>query len=203
MTQEIEIEYKNLLTENEFSRLADFFQISDDDFRHQENHYFDTPEFHLKEHGAALRIRFKNGRYILTLKEPAPVGLLETHQEITGKKAAELLSSASALPKGQVLERILSLGIHSESISFFGTLSTNRAEKTYKNGLIVLDHSRYINKEDYEVEYEVLDADEGLLAFHELLASLQIPLRTTPNKIKRFYNHKRQIANEKELNSGN
>lgn len=203
MTQEIEIEYKNLLTESEFSRLADFFQISDDDFRHQENHYFDTPEFHLKEHGAALRIRFKNGRYILTLKEPAPVGLLETHQEITGKKAEELLSSDSALPKGQVLERILLLGIHSESISFFGTLSTNRAEKTYKNGLIVLDHSRYINKEDYEVEYEVLDADEGLLAFHELLASLQIPLRTTPNKIKRFYDHKRQIANEKELDSGN
>jgi adenylate cyclase len=103
------------------------------------------------------------------------------------------------LPKGQVLDRIHSLVIHSESISFFGTLSTNRAEKTYKNGLIVLDHSRYINKEDYEIEYEVPDAEEGLAAFHELLASMQIPLRKTPNKIKRFYDHKRLIEKKKEL----
>ncbi|TDL80629.1 CYTH domain-containing protein [Peribacillus frigoritolerans] len=203
MTQEIEIEYKNLLTKEEFSRLADFFHIADHDFKHQDNHYFDTPEFHLKERGAALRIRFKNGRYVLTLKEPAPVGLLETHQEITAEQASELISSASSLPKGKVLEQIHSLGIHSGNISFFGTLSTNRAEKTYKNGLIVLDHSRYINKEDYEIEYEVLDAEEGLLAFRELLASQQVPLRKTPNKIKRFMTINVRSIMRRSFKSGN
>ncbi|QNG59566.1 CYTH domain-containing protein [Metabacillus idriensis] len=190
MTQEIEIEFKNLLTEEEFLRLAGFFHITKDDFSLQENHYFDTPDFQLKEMGSALRIRNKNNQYILTLKEPAPVGLLETHQILNRKHADQILSSAACIPAGQIMDRLQSLGIDGESITFFGTLSTNRSEKKYKEGLIVLDHSRYLNREDYEIEYEVSNAESGLAIFHELLSALHIPIRETPNKIKRFYNQK-------------
>lgn len=59
MVQELEIEFKNLLTKEEFHRLADFFQLTEKDFAEQENYYFDTKYFALKKHGAALRIRKK------------------------------------------------------------------------------------------------------------------------------------------------
>ena len=81
MTQEIEIEFKNIVTEDEFSTLCQSFSINA--FTKQVNHYFETPSFSLKEAGSALRIRHKGETYTLTLKQPAEVGLLETHQVVT------------------------------------------------------------------------------------------------------------------------
>lgn len=57
MAQEIEIEFKNLLTKNEFEKLTQAYQLDNEDFVLQENHYFDTKSFALKHKGAALRIR--------------------------------------------------------------------------------------------------------------------------------------------------
>ena len=60
----------------------------------------------------------------------------------------------------------------------------------------MLDHSRYLNKEDYEIEVEVTNAEEGFRSFQKLLASHQIPVRKTPNKIKRFYDQKLLTENK-------
>jgi len=187
MTQELEIEFKNLLTKEEFSDLCLYFNLSDEKFITQENHYFDTPTFSLKEKGAALRIRQKKQKNILTLKEPAEIGLLETHQPLNTEEV-EIALQSSILPKsGPVIERLTYLNINIESIQYFGSLTTNRAETHYKNGLLVLDHSRYLNKEDFEVEFEVQDEKLGKKQFHSLLQMHSIPLRKTENKIKRFY----------------
>ena len=59
MSQSIEIEFKNLLSIEEFNRMITYFQLSDDDFFRQINHYFDTKDFALKNLGCALRIREK------------------------------------------------------------------------------------------------------------------------------------------------
>lgn len=56
MTQEIEIEFKNIVTEEEFNTLCKSFSI--EVFTKQVNHYFETPDFSLKA-GSALRIRHK------------------------------------------------------------------------------------------------------------------------------------------------
>ncbi|MCY7706811.1 CYTH domain-containing protein, partial [Bacillus safensis] len=40
------------------------------------------PQFDIKSQLAALRMREKNGQWVLTLKEPHEIGLLETHQTI-------------------------------------------------------------------------------------------------------------------------
>jgi uncharacterized protein YjbK len=196
MTQEIEIEYKNLLTKQEFDRLTDFFGFTKDAFKLQENHYFDTPDFQLKASGAALRIRFKHGNYVLTLKEPAEIGLLETHQQLNKEEAEGLLYSDERLVEGAITKQLQNLGVNSDNLRFFGTLSTSRAEKNTVEGLIVLDHSRYLNKEDYEIEVEVTNAEEGYRSFQNLLASHQIPVRKTPNKIKRFYDQKLLTENK-------
>ena len=189
MSQEIEIEFKNLLTEAEFLKIKATFQITANEFILQENHYFDTPQFSLKELGAALRIRKKREHYCLTLKEPAKVGLLETHQTITEEVAAEIIKTGK-LVKGQITERLCHLGVDANEMTYFGTLATNRAEKQYRNGLLVLDHSHYLTVEDYELEYEVQNEAEGKIDFLALLNELDIPIRHTKNKVRRFYEQK-------------
>ncbi|WP_370224730.1 CYTH domain-containing protein, partial [Cytobacillus sp.] len=160
-----------------------------EDFSEQENHYFDTPDFLLKSKGSALRIRQKNGSFELTLKQPHPEGLLETNENITESEAAEMIQTGK-IPKEQIIISIEKLGIKTDRLQYFGTLATKRAEKEYMKGLAVLDHSSYLNKEDFELEYEVDNRNEGELTFLNLLKQLNIPVRKTENKIKRFYNEK-------------
>ncbi|MFP3488877.1 CYTH domain-containing protein, partial [Staphylococcus sp. SIMBA_130] len=64
----------------------------------QINHYFETKEFSLKELGCAIRIREKDGKYTLTLKEPHPDGLLETHDLLTKQEALNWMNG-TIIPK--------------------------------------------------------------------------------------------------------
>ncbi|MGE7761042.1 CYTH domain-containing protein [Peribacillus sp. NPDC097895] len=191
MDQHIEIEYKNLLNENEFRQLIDYFQIDVSSFASQKNHYFDTVEFHLKNQNSALRIREKNGHFELTLKQPASEGLLETNQDITEETAHAFLNH-NTFPDGMIQHLILESGINPKDFTCFGTLQTDRFEFPYEMGLLVLDHSSYVNQEDFELEYEVTDAKAGKKIFQTLLETLQIPERETENKVKRFFRAKFQ-----------
>lgn len=189
MEQHIEIEFKNLLYLKEFEKLKEYFNVTEADFATQENHYLDTPCFELKDQDTALRIRQKNEKYELTLKQPAENGLLETNQSITKEMAKAILNGAP-LPDSEITMLIESMKINPSGLQYFGTLQTSRAEFQYKGGLLVLDHSSYLNVEDFEVEYEVTNKLEGQAIFMELLGSLQIPVRKTENKIRRFYRAK-------------
>ena len=190
MHQEIEIEFKNLLTKEEYDAICDRFSLSEDDFILQENHYFDSKDFALKNKGCALRIRKKKSSYEMTLKQPAEEGLLETNETLSEEEAKAIIAS-SRIPEGQVAKIIRAeLQIAPESIIYFGSLSTRRAETDYEGGLLVIDHSMYLNNEDYELEYEVSNFSAGQKIFLDLLKTLNIPARQTDNKIKRFYTAK-------------
>ncbi len=186
MNQQLEIEYKNLLTEEEFLRLLAHFQIDEKDLVLQKNHYFDTPDFLLKEQGCALRIREKGSSYELTLKEPAEEGLLETNEKIDEHLAKGAIEF-NILPQGDVTQRIAEKNIEPSRLRYFGTLSTLRKEIPYKDGLLVFDKSSYFKKVDFELEYEVKDPEKGKRVFFHLLNQFGIPVRKTENKILRFY----------------
>ncbi|RFB18218.1 CYTH domain-containing protein [Bacillus sp. HNG] len=192
MSQELEIEFKNLLEENEYHRLLSAFSIDDEKKVIQENFYFDTAQFSLKNQGAALRIREKNGTYTLTLKQPVRRGLLETHQVLTVEEAKQMLDGGPII-NGEVSTILKTLSINPMDVTFFGSLKTKRAEVEYKKGLLVLDKSYYLNHCDFEVEYEVTDEVIGKEIFNELLLQHNIPIRKTDNKIRRFYDRKKQI----------
>lgn len=185
MPQNIEIEFKNLLTKEEFQKLQVFFHINDQDFTKQVNYYFDTPDFLLKEKQSALRIREKNNQFQLTLKQPNEIGLLETNQALSKEEAHALLKTGT-FPDGPVQTILTDLQIDSNHLTNFGTLTTIRAETEYEGGLIVLDHSYYLNSDDYELEYEVSNIDSGKYIFEQLLKTQQIPVRKTHNKIYRL-----------------
>lgn len=187
MSEELEIEYKNMVSEDEFLKVQQYFNIKEEDFFKQENDYFDTDDFSLKEIGCALRVRKKAGKFEFTLKEPQDIGLLETNEIISETDHQKLLDGIS-FPPGEIADKLRQLHIPLGKITFFGTLTTYRKELQYKEGLLVLDKSYYLNKQDFEIEYEVEDPDIGYKNFLELLSFFQIPKRHTENKIIRFYN---------------
>ncbi|WP_026582708.1 CYTH domain-containing protein [Bacillus sp. J33] len=189
MSRNVEIEFKNILRKDEFLAFMRFLNIRECDFTEQVNHYFDTPEFSLKSKGSALRVREKNGSFEITLKQPHPEGLLETNEQITESEAQEMLATGKILSK-QIRHTIKQMDVDTDKLQYFGSLSTARAEIEYLNGLAVLDHSRYLNQEDFEIEYEVKNREEGEINFYKMLKELNIPVRKTENKIKRFYNEK-------------
>jgi uncharacterized protein YjbK len=186
LSQNLEIEFKNMLTKNEYQMLIDFFQIGDEKIISQENHYFDTPSFLLKENSSALRIRQKGGKFEMTLKQPYQDGLLETNQHLSQEEAT-LAIQTGKLPDGKIKELVTNMNISFTEIAYFGSLVTKRAEIKYREGLLVFDHSYYLNKEDFELEYEVENYHQGKQIFFEFLEQHNIPQRKTDNKIKRFY----------------
>ncbi|WP_239256928.1 CYTH domain-containing protein [Listeria ilorinensis] len=187
MVQELEIEFRNLITKEEYQTLTKAFKVKEADFFEQTNYYLDTDAFILKEKQSALRIRKKKDYYELTLKTPVNKGLLETTQ-ILGEDQATSILNGAYIPVGQVRDELLKHGVHHEELVVFGSLRTIRAEKDYKKGLLVFDQNFYGDIVDYDLEYEVTDDVRGQKIFSDLLADYGITESPAPNKIERFYN---------------
>ncbi|KWW52220.1 hypothetical protein AWW69_04960 [Bacillus cereus] len=162
-------------------------------FTKQVNHYFETPNFSLKEAGSALRIRHKGETYTLTLKQPAEVGLLETHQVVT-ENEAKMMMETNVIISGAVMNQLCKLQIPVSALTYMGSLTTERAETLFEGGTLVFDHSFYYNHDDYEIEFEVQDEETGKAAFIHLLKQHNIPIRHTNNKVKRFFLAKQNKA---------
>ncbi len=194
MAQHLEIEFKNMLTEQEFKALQTYFSLNENAFFSQKNYYFDTPAFMLRDLHSALRIREKNNRFELTLKEQKIQGQLETTQPLAKEEARQMIETGE-LPEGPVQNRLNELGV-TDNIEYFGALETHRCEIEYRGGLLVLDRSYYLKKVDFEVEYEVDDINKGEKVFLELLNELNIPRRKSQNKIARFYQEKKRSLDQ-------
>ncbi|MDF2607458.1 MAG: hypothetical protein K0S34_1654 [Bacillales bacterium] len=186
MQNEIEIEFKNYLSQEEFQKLCLLLNISDNNFISQINYYFDTPDFELGRNKSALRIREKDGNYTLTLKQQKNNSVAESHLSIEKIEAETLINNTSRIP-GEMRELLLSMNISVDGLSCFGKLETARAKLPYANGFLFLDKSKYLNIVDFEVEYEVYDYEVGCQDFAEFLDKFEIPFRKTPTKIQRFF----------------
>ncbi|MDX8045800.1 CYTH domain-containing protein [Gracilibacillus sp. S3-1-1] len=186
--QEIEIEFKNLLTEEEYQQLINHFSSSNQQIIHQKNHYFDTFDFQLKTHKSALRIREKKDQFQLTLKQPNPngPGLLETHCTITEKEAKQFING-TIIDKAPITHALTKVNIPIDQLRYGGALETYRIEHDYQQTTLVLDKSHYNNHIDYELELEASSEEHGTEVFNTLLEQWAIPKRKTPNKIERFY----------------
>lgn len=186
MSQEIEIEFKNLLTEEEYEALVHALAFSTEDRFTQTNYYFETDQFDLRDKLAALRIRKKGDTWTATLKEPHVDGLLETHDTLTEEEAYQWMNEQPTTAPN-IEKQLASLGIPFNNLKFKGALTTERMEKEYNDTLVVLDRSHFNNVTDYELELEAKDAGHGKTIFEQLLQQHGIPSRETPNKIQRFF----------------
>ncbi|MFC7062808.1 CYTH domain-containing protein [Halobacillus seohaensis] len=191
MSQEIEIEFKNLLTEEEYLKLYQDLSFESVELIEQTNYYFETEDFQLRQHGAALRIRRKGDQWTLTLKQPHSEGLLETHDVLAEDDVNQWMINRPT-QTDSVENQLRELGVSLGDLRFMGSLITRRKEKSYKRTTVVLDHSFYFEKIDYELELEAPTVESGKRVFHELLEEYNIPQRDTDNKIKRFFDAKSQ-----------
>lgn len=185
MSKELEIEFKNMLEKEEYEKLAAHYGLSERDAKTQENFYFDTPDFQLKNLKCALRIRKKYNGYECTLKTPAVHGHFEITDALSAEQATAMIEG-HALEAPEVCAALEELCISPDSLQLIGALTTHRMELETVDGLLVLDHSEYAGTEDYEIEFEVKEAAAGEQHFYDLLERHRIPVRHANKKIARF-----------------
>ena len=179
----LEIEMKTLLTKEEYDRLqAQFLEVTPVT---QKNYYLDTPDFYLRQHKIAMRIRTFEDSAELTIKIPQTVGNMEYNQALSLEEATKCLESGK-LPQGMILDELLSRGISPRDWTVLGCLTTIRYEKETPIGLMALDQSEYFDIVDYELELEVEDGKQGSLDFQEFLQVNEIHYKKAPSKLVRF-----------------
>lgn len=187
MNQNLEIEFKNLLTKAEYDRIyqSEFFDNEPKRIT-QSNYYFDTKNEALKALDSALRIRTTDTFNELTLKSPSQGHLLETnvplsnneYPKILEAKQIKLSSYISDLPVGNISEETL--------FYLFNSFKTIRYEKQVGDHLIVLDQTTFQNGHvDHELEVESTDAETGKEFFERFLEKNSIPMRPALPKIAR------------------
>lgn len=189
MKQEMEIEFKNILTKNEYDSLySDLKQDNSSEYT-QRNVYFDTPSLDLRKRKCALRIRLKNNEAEMTLKTPFEGHHKELNLPLSLDEA-HLLTIQGAF---QIPDPILDIlesddSFPSRSVIKLAELTTTRLETEKDDALIVLDKSTYSGYVDYELEVEAASEESGLTVFESILDNYAIPKRETENKIARAFN---------------
>ena len=179
----LEIEYKTLLTKDEFNRLNS--QLSHVTPVTQTNYYFDSDNFDMKAHRMSLRIRTLPNRAEITLKIPKEVGNLEYNYDLSVADAKEIIKSGQ-FPEVDFLKLIEENGVKLSSLKNFGSLTTTRRETMTDIGLMALDSNQYADITDYELELEVENAEKGKKDFDNFLAQHDIDFKYAKSKVARF-----------------
>ena len=92
MSKELEIEFKTLLTKEEYISLCERFKDCKRNL--QINYYFDTSRFTLKASDVGLRVRMLDkDKYVITLKKKKGYALQEFNETITKNTFDEFLKT--------------------------------------------------------------------------------------------------------------
>lgn len=176
MKSSIEIEFKTLITEDEYSRLIDKFDLEDNIFI-QENYYFDTDDFYIRNNKLGLRIRHKNSTWKVTMKKPCEDYLCEYSIILTEKQAKDYIENGFSL---------VDFG-YDLNVKFKAKNVTERAIFSYKNGNLFLDKCSYHGVVDYEIEYEADDSNRGIDDFKNFLKNNKIKYNPSFHKEERAF----------------
>lgn len=185
MSQEIEIEYKAMLSKEEYLLLNEGLPFPAQAIT-QTNYYFETQDFKLKEAHSAIRIRKKGVDYVLTLKEPYEGAILETHDKLTEAEFDEWINGRP-FAKENTNKQLLNLKINVHELIFFGALTTERKSFTNNEIIYELDRSCYNGQTDYELEIEAPTHGVGRRAMNNILDKFNIQANIADPKIKRFF----------------
>ncbi|WP_416326843.1 CYTH domain-containing protein [[Eubacterium] hominis] len=164
MNQNIEKEYKVLLTKEQFHILTK--QYDHLVFIRQINTYYDTEDWQIRKNYGSMRIREKEGHFIFTLKKHTNEGLMEFEKEV-------FENSILAFEDSEIKALLLELNIKSPIVELT-SLTTDRAVIFNGYAEICFDHNMYHGIEDYEIEYEYKKEHDGLRMFEDILKPLNI-----------------------------
>ena len=145
MKQHLEIEFKTMLSEDEFENLYQSMGFKEGFL--QINSYFDTyTNFFFKKH-MMLRIRSINNVFIFTMKTPRSLGVLENEFKLDVFNIND--------PKVQKL--LETYDIKSNDLELVAQSKTIRHEINDEYGTWCLDLNEFALSKDYELEYELYE----------------------------------------------
>ena len=185
---EIEKEFKNLLTKEQYTSLVeDYKDVFTKDVT-QTNSYYDYKGL-LQEHKIALRIRIVEGKETGEITLKIPQSSLEV-LEFTEVLPVDLLNQFNndkqfTLPRS-IQKALETEGVSLQTVMQTALLTTHRLEGALsENEWLVLDESHYNGKVDFEMEMEVRSLELGEPVFLGILAKHHIERRQAESKIKR------------------
>ncbi|OJF96484.1 CYTH domain-containing protein [Alkalibacterium sp. 20] len=191
MKQEVEIEYKNLLTEEEYMKIKQIYFKDEAIPVTQENYYFDSEDHVLKRNQCALRIRTKENHAEMTLKTPFEGHHTETTIDLDPESAKKMIITGSFILPGDIISVLKDQNISIDpNVFIVADLKTERLEIINPHSIIVLDKSYYSDQQDFELEIESASKVTGEVLFNQILKDNAIPVRPTINKIARAFKAK-------------
>jgi len=190
MSHQVEKEFKNLLTKDEYEQLLTVFELDGKEPVHQTNVYYDTADGQLRHQGMGLRIRIYDDFSEQTLKSPlGEHEMLETTDPLSLEEGNHLVRNGQLKLNGDVARLLKEKEIAIENIEPVGQLSTFRYIIPVPEGEFCLDASYYQDQNDYELEFETNDVEIGLPVFEKFLVKHGINRRKTLQKIARALNY--------------
>lgn len=165
MNKKIEKEYKILVTKQQFEALLQMYD--DCEVSEQLNIYFDTEDQTIKKLKGGMRIRYKNNKYIFTLKFKHPEGHIELEKEIPHDCINELHHDQT------IAAWFKEYGINAPFIEI-GRVHTLRYLHRSEVAELCFDISHYNDITDYEIEYEFLQEHDGISKFNEILSHVNL-----------------------------
>lgn len=168
----IEKEYKMMLKAEEFNSLLN--KLPDHEIRVQSNYYYTA------SNNMGMRIRFLNNKYYFTLKHFINNEVREYEWELINNDIND--PSITKLLNELKVEKPV----------FLGELKTIRHLYRFDKGELCLDENEYLNKKDYELEYELYNPEIDDFATLEKLLEL-INLKFTTNKLTKYQRFKDRL----------
>ena len=182
--REIEIEFKNLLTKDQYDALYKKYNLSNSEKIINKNFYYDDADESFKNIGAALRIRYTNKKTEMTLKIKGETQNVEINVPLDERYPKE----PTVLPilPNEIISELERMNMKIKTPMLIQKIETLRHEVTLEEGLLVLDKTTFINDiVDYELEFETKDYETGLAAFEKLLEENNIDKNPAKPKIAR------------------
>ncbi len=179
MATSIEIEAKALLTQQQYNKVLNHFDLDVADGYIQKNYYIDTKNHDLRKLGLSLRIRKLNG-YIMQFKLPMAEGLLEKSQNLVREQFDDLRKKG-IFPEGDISDFIESLYINPSDLVVIASLSTLRIELEYEDLTLAIDENRYGDNQDYELEMEATSMQKAKALLEKICAEVGIPYNENLN----------------------
>lgn len=186
-TEEVEKEFKNLLTKAQYENLLQHFPFEPPFI--QANYYFDTQNGTLHQQNWGLRIRIFKEKAEETLKTPTQKQgmrtLLETTEPLSVSKATQLVEKDQILAKGKISDELHTINVSQKDLSIVGKSKTVRQLCHIDAGLLTLDKTTFSAHTDYELELEVQNTCQGQEFFLQLLQAFKIDILPVTNKVQR------------------
>jgi uncharacterized protein YjbK len=187
MAKNLEIEYKNILSQIEYEKLFNHYNFSKTVPLTQENIYFDTADGELRKRHIGLRVRITDSYVHLTMKQPVKNHQkLETTEKLTFIDGESIREIGKLSHGGEVADFLSTINVALDDLEVIGKFKTIRHQQEIDGQDMVLDRCFFDYFEDYELEVETTDPEVGMQFYQNLLQNFQIPQRPVKQKIVRM-----------------